>query len=158
MLNVIEINIYQKLHNNLPYILEDDQSFNHTKNGLPLRVLVKTRRTSAFSPPGHRSKYIFIPSQVKMANNHFIYEFQKGIEVIVPTDVGILQHYRGPCEEIEMIFQKSVPIASAIDPSIDCTNRSSTVDNSVHKYTEKLLRNVKSALREISGNCILKNL
>ena len=60
----------------------------------PLTVLHKTRRRQKLHPPKQRSKYICVPSSVKEAGNHFIWEFQRGKTLNVPPSYGFLHHYR----------------------------------------------------------------
>ena len=117
-------------------------------------MLRKTQRLSKFSPPGFRSKYIFIPNQVKMANNHLIYEFNKGTEVVVPTNVAFLHHYRGSCEEIA--FNEENHQSFNVDPSMNCLNQANIIDRRIHIYKEALLQNVKRVLLEISDQCKIK--
>ena len=60
----------------------------------PLTVLHKTRRRQKLHPPKQRSKYICLPTSVKEAGNHFIWEFQRGKTLNVPPSYGFLHHYR----------------------------------------------------------------
>ena len=103
-----------------------------------LRVLRKTRRKNKFNPQKQRSKYICIPRQVKEAGNHFIWEFQQGNNLNVPTNVGFLHHYR-VCE-----FGGD-----------DCVNAPSQVDQTVHKYQHTLSQNVKKVILKLSDQCKL---
>ena len=130
------------------FFTADDKSLELSKNDIQLRVLRKTTRVNKFSPFGFRSKYIFIPNQLKLANNHFIYEFQKGIEVHVPTDIGILHHYRGGCEEVEFDIKNNY--AKFVDLSVDCRNQPTTFDRRMHRYKTALLENVKRVLLKTS--------
>jgi hypothetical protein len=101
-------------------------------------VLRKTRRKTKFNPQKQRSKYICIPRQVKEAGNHFIWEFQQGNNLNVPTNVGVLHHYR-VCE-----FGGD-----------DCVNAPNQVDRKVHKYQQTLLENVKQVVSRLSDQCKL---
>eukprot|EP00090_Calanus_glacialis_P008335 TRINITY_DN16646_c0_g1_i9.p1 TRINITY_DN16646_c0_g1~~TRINITY_DN16646_c0_g1_i9.p1 ORF type:complete len:556 (-),score=113.80 TRINITY_DN16646_c0_g1_i9:55-1611(-) len=60
----------------------------------PLTALLKTRRRQKLHPPKQRSKYICLPSSVKEAGNHFIWEFKRGKTLNVPPSYGFLHHYR----------------------------------------------------------------
>ena len=60
----------------------------------PLTALLKTRRRQKLHPPKQRSKYICLPSAVKEAGNHFIWEFKRGKTLNVPPSYGFLHHYR----------------------------------------------------------------
>jgi len=60
----------------------------------PLTALLKTRRRQKLHPPKQRSKYICLPSAVKEAGNHFIWEFHRGKTLNVPASYGFLHHYR----------------------------------------------------------------
>ena len=60
----------------------------------PLTLLLKTRRKHKLHPPKQRSKYICLPSNVKEAGNHFIWEFHRGKTANVPASYGLLHHYR----------------------------------------------------------------
>lgn len=101
-------------------------------------MLRKTRRKTKFNPQKQRSKYICIPRQVKEAGNHFIWEFQQGNNLNVPTNVGFLHHYR-VCE-----FGGD-----------DCVHAPNQVDRTVHKYQETLLQNVKKVILKLSDQCKL---
>ena len=101
-------------------------------------MLRKTRRKTKFNPQKQRSKYICIPRQVKEAGNHFIWEFQQGNNLNVPTNVGLLHHYR-VCE-----FGGD-----------DCVNAPNQVDRTVHKYQQTLLENVKQVVYRLSDQCKL---
>ena len=89
-----------------------------------------------------------------MANNHLIYDFNKGTEVVVPTNVAFLHHYRAPCEEIE--FDEEDHMATLADPSLNCLHQPNTTDRRIHRYKGELLQNVKRVLLEISDQCKLK--
>jgi|ERR1712150_53543 len=78
------------------------------------------------------------PRQVKEAGNHFIWEFQQGNNLNVPTNVGFLHHYR-VCE-----FGGD-----------DCVSAPNQVDRTVHKYQQTLLQNVKKVLLRLSDQCKL---
>ena len=102
-----------------------------------LRVLRKTRRKTKFNPQKQRSKYICVPRYVKEAGNHFIWEFQQGNNLNVPTNVGFIHHYR-VCE-----FGGD-----------DCVHTPNQVDQTVpHKYQAILTANVRSVLENLSDVC-----
>ena len=75
---------------------------------------------------------------MKEAGNHFIWEFQQGNNINVPTNVGLLHHYR-VCE-----FGGD-----------DCVNAPNQVDRTVHKYQQTLLENVKQVVHRLSDQCKL---
>ena len=122
--------------------LEDDQELDSVSGdeelSTQLRVLRKTRRKTKFNPQKQRSKYICIPRQVKEAGNHFIWEYQQGSNLNVPTSVGFLHHYR-VCE-----FGGD-----------DCVHQSNQVDRTAHKYRHILLENVKKVILKLSDQCKL---
>ena len=123
------------------YIVDDDKYLDSSKGeelSSQLRVLRKTRRKTKFNPQKQRSKYICIPRQVKEAGNHFIWEFQQGNNLNVPTNVGFLHHYR-VCE-----FGGD-----------DCVHAPNQVDRTVHKYQQTLLQNVKRVILKLSDQCNL---
>lgn len=66
-------------------------------SSLPLPALTKTRRRHKLHPPKQRSKYICLPTEVKEAGNHFVWEFWRGKTLNVPSSYGLLHHYR-KCE------------------------------------------------------------
>ena len=101
-------------------------------------MLRKTRRKTKFNPQKQRSKYICIPRQVKEAGNHFIWEYQQGSNLNVPTSVGFLHHYR-VCE-----FGGD-----------DCVHQSNQIDRTAHKYRHILLENVKKVILKLSDQCKL---
>ena len=115
--------------------------FSELKNFLPLRVLKKTRRKNKFNPPKQRSKYICIPRLVKEVGNHFIWEYANGVNVNVKTSVAFLHHYR-VCE-----FGGD-----------DCIHTDSVVDQTVFKYAEELLNNVRGVMKELSRSCKLNDM
>ena len=53
-----------------------------------LRVLHNIRRTTKFNALGDRSKYICIPQKVKVAGQHYIWEYHKGIPMHVATNIA----------------------------------------------------------------------
>jgi len=69
----------------------NDESFSVNPE---LTAILKTKRKQKFHPPKQRSKYICIPSAVREAGNHFIWEFHHGRTLNVPTSIGFLHHYR----------------------------------------------------------------
>ena len=105
-------------------------------------MLRKTRRRSEFNSLGDRSKYICIPKDIKEAGIHFIWEYQKGVPLHVPTNIGFLHHYRRGCE-------------FGGETMGNCTNYPNQVDRTVHKYRQKLLENVKKVLFKLSYQCKL---
>ena len=78
---------------------------------------------------------------MKEAGNHFIWEFQSGHNVNVPTDVGFLHHYR-VCE-----FGGD-----------DCVQAANEVDRTVHNYSDELQHNVQKIVRKLSSKCGLDRL
>ena len=86
-----------------------------------------------------RSKYICIPRNVREAGNHFIWDFQEGFSLNVPTSVGFLHHYR-VCE-----FGGD-----------DCVQTESVVDRTVaDRYKEELTSAIDGVLRETTAaGCI----
>ena len=104
-----------------------------------LRVLQKTRRKAKFNPQKQRSKYICVPRHVKEAGNHFIWEFQSGQNLNVPTNVGFLHHYR-VCE-----FGGD-----------DCIQAPSLVDKTIHKYSQNLTQNIDQIVRKLATRCNLE--
>jgi len=117
---------------------EDDPETPPGKAGASaLRVLRKTRRKSKVNPQKQRSKYICVPRNVKEAGNHFVWEFSRGNNVNVPTEVGLLHHYR-VCE-----FGGD-----------DCVRQTNHVDRTVpHKYAEKLQTNVAQKWKALNAKC-----
>ena len=101
-------------------------------------VLLKTRRTSMFLPPAVRSKYIGVPKNLIIGGHHFVEEFFEGIEVNVPTSIGFLHHYR-----------THTPGFHTDDPG------QTVVDQTMHKYKDRLLSNVNRVLLDISQQCNL---
>ena len=101
-------------------------------------VLLKTRRTSIFLPPAVRSKYIGVPKNLIIGGHHFVEEFFEGIEVNVPTSIGFLHHYR-----------THTPGFQTADPG------QTVVDQTMHKYKDRLLSNVNRVLLDISQQCNL---
>ena len=92
-----------------------------------------------------------------MANNHFIHEFDKGVEVMVPTNVGILHHYRGPCEEVKLDYENlNGQRSQFVDASINCTKQPHTLDRSAHRYKDALTKNMKRVFLEMWDQCKLK--
>ena len=88
-----------------------------------------------------RSKYICIPRNVREAGNHFIWDFQEGFSLNVPTSVGFLHHYR-VCE-----FGGD-----------DCVQTESVVDRTVaDRYKEDLISAMDRVLRDTTASgCISK--
>ena len=86
-----------------------------------------------------RSKYICIPRNVREAGNHFIWDFQEGFSLNVPTSVGFLHHYR-VCE-----FGGD-----------DCVQTESVVDRTVaERYKEELTSAMDRVLRDAAdAGCI----
>ena len=119
-----------------------------------LRVLRKTRRISKFSPvTTFRAKYICVPNQVKTALNHFIDTFWEGSEFNVPTSIGILHHYRHPCDGTEILDKFNHHRVK--NRTKDCIDEPSEVDRNVHKFKKKLLESVNVVLTDLSKRCML---
>ena len=107
-----------------------------------LITLRKTRRRAKLHPQKQRSKYVCKPKEVVEAGNHFVWEFIPGHGSInVPSDVGILHHYR-VCE-----FGGD-----------DCIKTHSLVDRTAYKYLEKLAENVDKTWKELNKECPLPDL
>ena len=87
------INVSSHSFRNVFFYLQgpDDRSF---LTNPPLTAILKTRRRQKLHPPKQRSKYICLPSSVKEAGNHFIWEFKQGKTLNVPPSYGFLHHYR----------------------------------------------------------------
>ena len=105
-----------------------------------LRVLRNIRRTTKFNSLGDRSKYICIPQKVTEAGQHYIWEYHKGIPMHVATNIGFLHHYRSGCEFMA---------------TNDCTFDSNQVDQTILKYRQTLLNNVKLVWSKLTHQCKL---
>jgi len=98
----------------------------------PLPALLKTRRRQKLHPPKQRSKYICVPSAVKEAGNHFVWEFHHGKTLNVQPEMGLLHHYR-VCE-----FGGD-----------DCVHNESVEDTRIPtKYGDALAARVRSEVKE----------
>ena len=106
-----------------------------------LRVLRKTRHLLPLWEHGMRSKYICIPNQVNHGGDHIIADFQKGREINVPPSIGFSHHYRNNC-----------PVSRNI------TELPNEVDQTIYKYKDELLKNVKMILDKIADQCELSEL
>lgn len=149
------------------YLLsDDDDSLNLSRQGKSkdyekpnplldrLRVLRKTRRISKFSlVTTFRAKYICIPNQVEIAVNHVIDTFWEGREFNVPTSIGMLHHYRRPCDGTEIL--DTLNHARTKDRTKDCVDEPSQVDRSIHRFKKKLLESVEIVLNDLSNQCNL---
>ena len=125
---------------------ENNETRNDDSISFPLRVLKRTERTSTFNNLGDRSKYICIPHKVKEAGIHFVWEYQKGIPLHVPENMGFLHHYRNGCE------------LHNGDAKKNCGDEKHESDKHLHKFKLKLLKNVESVWRKVSKNCNLNHL
>ncbi|XP_015597945.1 uncharacterized protein LOC107269043 [Cephus cinctus] len=107
-----------------------------------LITLRKTRRRMKLHPHKQRSKYVCKPEYVVEAGNHFVWEFIPGHNTLnVPSDAGILHHYR-VCE-----FGGD-----------DCIKTSSVVDRTAYKYRNKLGHNVARKWDDLLEKCPLPEL
>jgi len=98
----------------------------------PLPALLKTRRRQKLHPPKQRSKYICVPSAVKEAGNHFVWEFHHGKTLNVQPEMGLLHHYR-VCE-----FGGD-----------DCVHNESVEDTRIPtKYGDALAARVRAEVKE----------
>ncbi|XP_018901984.2 LOW QUALITY PROTEIN: beta-1,4-galactosyltransferase galt-1 [Bemisia tabaci] len=103
-------------------------------------TLRKTRRKTKLNPHKQRSKYICRPEFVVEAGNHFIWEFIPGHGTLnVPSDVGLLHHYR-VCE-----FGGN-----------DCVKSKSVIDQIAYRYATRLVVNFHE--RYTSFPCALPKL
>jgi len=76
------------------YLQWPDSTSSYASMKPSLTALTKTRRRHKLHPPKQRSKYICLPSEVKEAGNHFVWEFYRGKTLNVPASYGLLHHYR----------------------------------------------------------------
>ncbi len=104
---------------------------------------MNTRRSSTFNPLGDRSKYICIPNKVKEAGIHFVWEYQKGIPLHVPTNMGFVHHYRNGCELHNRETKEN------------CANEKYQIDKHAHRFKHELLKNVGNVWKELSEKCNL---
>ena len=72
--------------------------------------------------------------------NHFIWDYQRGENLNVPTNVGFLHHYRDVDRDV---------------CGDDCVNAPNQVDRTAHKYRDMLLENVKKVVLKLSDQCKL---
>ena len=132
---------------NISKFLEDDETVNITSKSSRFEDMIvfrKTRRTSTFSLPAKRSKYIAIPNQVVQVGNHFIHKFQQGREVNVPPDIGFLHHYRSNC----IINNKNVKFKK-------CQNIPTEVDRTMYTHKKKLIERMDKVFVALSQQCNL---
>ena len=113
---------------------------------VPLRVLTRTQRTKTFNALGDRSKYICIPKKVKEAGIHFVWEYQKGIPLHVPENIGFTHHYRNGCE-----FHDG-------DTKLNCDDDQVEEDYVANKFKDKLIKNVENVWTKLSEKCDLDSL
>ena len=122
-------------------------------------VLKKTRRLSKLEPHGYRSKNIFIPSNIKIALNHMIFQFAEGRELNVQDNIGILHHYRGPCSTHDLVeeWNNDSPIIDQLFPSRlypnKCLQQPNHIDRIIYRYKDILVNNVNTVLSQISDQC-----
>ena len=105
-----------------------------------------------FLPPGIRSKYVAIPTQVIQAGNHMINDLQEGKEQNVPPNVGLLHHYRAKCVGLE----NGIELMPGVDPKPEnCLKNPTKVDRTMYKYKGRLLKNINKVLPILSEQCKL---
>ena len=75
-----------------------------------------------------------------------MWEYQKGIPLHVPENMGFLHHYRNSRESHKGDAKKN------------CGDEKHESDKHLHKFKLKLLKNVESVWRKVSKNCNLNHL
>ena len=105
---------------------------------------MNTRRSSTFNDLGDRSKYICIPNKVKEAGIHFVWEYQKGTSLHVPTNMGFLHHYRNGCK------------LHTEETKENCANEKLQLDKHAHKFKQKLFKSVENVWMKLSEKCNLE--
>lgn len=121
----------------------DDKSFVNARtspadsSSINVISLLKTKREKYIYPWGLRSKYICDPSKVEMVGVHNVWRFVNDsfTELDVPSDIGLLHHYRSWNRPEE-------------------TN--SVIDRSLHRYKDTITFRIKQRHRSVQQKSIQK--